>query len=275
MRFQSTPVLTTVLVLPIWCYLMIYVHAVEASWSPKEMNAAFLNCRRRRPTTKTMTPFDRTTRFPQHRKEYMPLPAADQNNNRRTAATTQLQALLRPDWLRKASKVKQIRQRRNRADLESLSTKAAQGSSDDESGRLYQCCNPSTINMNYANSKNSSSKSGSSESIGRSMNWNEQLLNVYLLIPETDYEATDETNIMGQLRHGEVVRSMTTTTAAATLDTSTGSTTKPNNTYGRICWIEHDKGGWSPTVVDGMTRLIPIDENDDGNNNINDGNAYQ
>lgn len=145
-------------------------------------------------------------------------------------SSTMLMALLRPDWLRKASRVKQIRQQRNRAALESLSTYG----SNEGVGNLYQCCNPSTINVDGLVEGRPSS--------GRSLKWNEQHLNVYLIIPETEYEAQDKTNIMGRLKHGEIVRS-----------------TSPQEGI----WIEHDKGGWSPSVVDGMTRLVPIENSGD------------
>jgi hypothetical protein len=105
---------------------------------------------------------------------------------------------------------------------------------------------------------------------GKNISWREHQLNVYLNIPETESEACDETNIMGRLRHGEIVRSMSTS------EQRPSQQHQPQRKYveGRATatttiWIEHDKGGWSPTVVDGMTRLVPINEDNDDNDDTN------
>ena len=63
-------------------------------------------------------------------------------------------------------------------------------------------------------------------------------LNVYLNVPDDFLEAEDETNIYGQLEHGEIV-------------TAVGPR--------QGIWIEHDKGGWSPMFdTNGRTRLAPL-----------------
>lgn len=71
------------------------------------------------------------------------------------------------------------------------------------------------------------------------LQWKEIYLNVYLTIPEDEYEALDPTNIIHQLRNGDIVKS-----------------TAPKEGI----WIEHDQGGWSAESLDGMTRLELIGE---------------
>jgi len=125
--------------------------------------------------------------------------------------------LFRPDWLRRASRVKKIREDNKdiknslRARLEELGT----------IGRQYRCINPET-----GNDSDGDQKKG--------------MLKVYLCIPEDDFEARDKSNIVNRLEDGEIVTSIS-----------------PE----RGCWIEHDAGGWSLSVLDGQIRLEPIEEN--------------
>ena len=71
------------------------------------------------------------------------------------------------------------------------------------------------------------------------LQWKEIYLNVYLTIPEDEYEALDPTNIIHQLQNGDIVKS-----------------TAPKEGI----WIEHDQGGWSAESLNGMTRLELIGE---------------
>jgi len=179
-----------------------------------------------------------------------------------TAPTsTQLHALLRPDWLRKASRVKRIQQRNNRANLESLSSSSSSVGNKSVEGKLFQCCNPSIIEFD-----DSSSSSSQTEQVQfPSPSWKEQRLNVYLNIPETEYEANDQTNILCRLGHGDIVRSvssMISSSSSASSSYSVNGSTSSSKSL-EVNWIEHDMGGWSPTIVDGMTRLVPIDDDDD------------
>lgn len=144
-----------------------------------------------------------------------------------TRTTTKLNALLRPDWLRRASRIKRIQEEKNKVVYESF--KACQKALG--VGKLYRCCNPSSLSSSLSSSSSSS----------LSLEWKEQLLNVYLNIPENEYEARDKTNIIHRLKDGEIVKS-----------------TAPK----RGVWIEHDQGGWSASSIDGMTRLEPIDRTD-------------
>ena len=196
-----------------------------------------------------------------------------------TRTGTQLYALLRPDWLRKASRVKRIQQRNNRANLESLSSSSSVGNkkSGGRKGRLYQCCNPSVIEFNRSGSDNGISNNSRIRKTtdkqahfpSSAPSWKEQRLNVYLNIPETEDEANDQTNILCRLGHGDIVRSVSSSTISTTTssvvsnrDRTTSNTCKRKESIQQVHWIEHDMGGWSPTTVDGMTRLVPIDGDD-------------
>merc|ERR1712238_308029 len=103
------------------------------------------------------------------------------------------------------------------------------------------------------------------------------LLKVYIFVPENDWDANDESNVLERLKHGDIITSInkeitssktTTTTNSKSLSLSSTSKTKTTSTPSTIdpnfivdvTWIEHDRGGWSPSIVNGVTRLIPIDD---------------
>jgi hypothetical protein len=96
-------------------------------------------------------------------------------------------------------------------------------------------------------------------------------LAIYGFVPETDMEANDESNVLDWLDHGEIVtafrRKKVTDTNVDPPRMAVVAATAIYNVQHKIrtdiLWIEHDKGGWSPSIVDGVTRLVPID----GNNN--------
>merc|ERR1712238_47354 len=110
------------------------------------------------------------------------------------------------------------------------------------------------------------------------------LLKVYIFVPENDWDANDESNVLERLKHGDIITSInkeitsskTTTTSnskslsllstSKTKTTSTPSTIDPNFVVD-VTWIEHDRGGWSPSIVNGVTRLIPIDDDDNHHSN--------
>lgn len=122
-------------------------------------------------------------------------------------------ALCRPAWLRRASRIKQ-KSEANRIVYESLKERQKELGV----GKLYRCCNPSNTMRQEKEDDNG-------------------LLNVYLNIPESKYEAEDPTNIINKLQHGEIV---------VALSPKEG------------IWIEHDGGGWSAMTIDGFDRLEPL-----------------
>lgn len=134
---------------------------------------------------------------------------------------TSRNAFFRPDWLRRAARMKKIKDDKSKMVFDSL--KARQKELD--MGKLYKCCNNPVA-------------AGSGFDERGVFKYEEDLLNVYLNIPETEYEELDVSNIIHQLRNGDVVKS-----------------TAPS----RGIWIEHDQGGWSALVVDGKVRLELLD----------------
>jgi len=127
----------------------------------------------------------------------------------------------------------------------------------------------------------------------------DDLLKVYIFVPEDDRDANDESNVLERLNHGEIITSInqeitssssssSTTTSTNNKSSSLSSSSKTKTTTSssastidpnfvvEVTWIEHDRGGWSPCIVDGITRLIPIDDdNDNINNNNNNNDAFQ
>lgn len=97
-------------------------------------------------------------------------------------------------------------------------------------------------------------------------------LAVYPFVPEDEVEANDESNILDWLEHGEIVEAIRTkkvsddsvTPPSMAVMAATLIYNVPNKIETDVLWIEHDKGGWSPTIVDGVTRLIPINDAADG-----------
>jgi hypothetical protein len=94
-------------------------------------------------------------------------------------------------------------------------------------------------------------------------------LAIYPFVPENDMEANDESNVLDWLDHGEIVTAVRKKKVAdANVDPPRMAVVAATAIYNvqhkirtDILWIEHDKGGWSPSIVDGVTRLVPIDGN--------------
>jgi hypothetical protein len=108
-------------------------------------------------------------------------------------------------------------------------------------------------------------------------NVNNFLLKVYLFLPENDWDANDESNVFDRLNHGEIITSINKEKISASTSASDSNNNTDNDTDDylsvgeEVIWIEHDRGGWSPTTVDGIIRLIPIlDDDDDKNDSGND-----
>jgi len=134
--------------------------------------------------------------------------------------------MFRPDWMRRAGRIEKRRQEKNEI-FNSLRQR------QDELGMM---------------SKKKKKKAQRKYRVNNTTTTTELLLlNVYMFIPQDEYEINDRSNIMDQLKDGEIV-------------TSVGGDEKGG-------WIEHDRGGWSPTVVDGITRLIPIIESSTDSSN--------
>mmetsp|Transcript_23022 Transcript_23022/g.33980 ORF Transcript_23022/g.33980 Transcript_23022/m.33980 type:complete len:171 (-) Transcript_23022:82-594(-) len=138
-------------------------------------------------------------------------PSNDNRLARRGITTTRTFALCRPAWLRRFSRIKQ-KSEENRKVYDSFKKRQKQLGV----GKRYRCCNPKSLLQEQE----------------------QELLNVYLNIPENEYEAKDPTNIFHRLKHGEVVQAVS-----------------PQDGI----WIEHDGGGWSAKTIDGMARLEPMD----------------
>ena len=105
-------------------------------------------------------------------------------------------------------------------------------------------------------------------------NDDDDLLKVYLFVPENDFDANDETNVFDRLRNGEIVTSVRRKKRVVKInddDAKSNNNNKNqssnNNNENVVIWIEHDRGGWSPSIVAGVTRLIPIEQHKDDNEN--------
>ena len=102
-------------------------------------------------------------------------------------------------------------------------------------------------------------------------------LAIYAYVPENAVEANDESNVVDRLDPGEIIvakRIKKFPDANAppprlAVVAATAIYNVQNSIRTDILWIEHDRGGWSPSFVDGVRRLVPIVEensNDDGDN---------
>ena len=92
-------------------------------------------------------------------------------------------------------------------------------------------------------------------------------LAIYPFVPEDQVEADDESNVLDRLGHGEIVTAIRSKKVAdesvppppMVVKAATLIYNVQPKIHRYVLWIEHDRGGWSPTIVDGATRLIPID----------------
>ena len=73
------------------------------------------------------------------------------------------------------------------------------------------------------------------------------------MIPDNDLEANDKTNIFDRLNHGDIITSVCQRKVPNTFNSRDN-----DKDTDLIIWIEHDQGGWSPSTVNGVQRLIPI-----------------
>eukprot|EP00536_Pseudo-nitzschia_multiseries_P003881 jgi/Psemu1/8740/gm1.8740_g len=200
--------------------------------------------------------------------------------------------LFRPDWMRRAGRIEEKR-KEYRAIHESLRNRQEQlglvvvpggeqpntspkfgsnGGRDEQSPRRYRVVSSCRGNNNNNNNSSSSEDGNGSGNDGDD---DEDLLKIYLVVPENEAEASDRSNVLDCLKHGEVVTSIQQRTVSsgepvrpAVVAASIIYNIDPATTMLKqrdVLWIEHDKGGWSPSIVDGVTRLVPIDDNEEEN----------
>ena len=168
--------------------------------------------------------------------------------------------LLRPDWMRRAGRIEQKRKERRKM-FESLRKRqdelGIQRTIARTTDRWKKMTPTKYIVITPKSPQNGTIVQSDGDCNG---------LAVYPFVPEDEVEARDESNILDWLEHGEIVEAVrakkvtddsvpppSTAVMAAAMIYNV-----PSKIQSEILWIEHDKGGWSPTIVDGVTRLIPI-----------------
>jgi len=191
-----------------------------------------------------------------------------QRQQQSTSKTTSLNLFLRPDWMRRAGRIEEKRKERKQI-YNSLRKR------QNELGILLK---PERYRVVSSNNNNNNNSNNVDVDVDVD-NVNNFLLKVYLFLPENDWDANDESNVFDRLDHGEIITSINKEkiTASASASASDSNINPDNDTddYSsvgeEVIWIEHDRGGWSPTTVDGIIRLIPIlDDDDDKNDSGND-----
>lgn len=217
-------------------------------------------------------------------------------------------ALFRPDWMRKYGRMVD-KQKAPRTMQDSLKKRKEELGIRERAPRLplptdnrsdekikttvprkYRVV-PSSMDNDNSNSNDNTDGSGNKRNdndAAANDDNSEDLLKIYLFVPEDEIDASDESNVMDRLQNGEIVTSERTKTVAEANDEAAaaaaaeaarvpvavaaaraiynvpGPAPPASASPSGVLWIEHDRGGWSPSVVNGATRLIPIDGNDDG-----------
>eukprot|EP00531_Pseudo-nitzschia_arenysensis_P008089 CAMPEP_0116115594 /NCGR_PEP_ID=MMETSP0329-20121206/587_1 /TAXON_ID=697910 /ORGANISM="Pseudo-nitzschia arenysensis, Strain B593" /LENGTH=235 /DNA_ID=CAMNT_0003609031 /DNA_START=121 /DNA_END=828 /DNA_ORIENTATION=- len=166
--------------------------------------------------------------------------------------------LLRPDWMRRAGRIEQKRKER-REIFDALRKR------QDELGM------PQTLFRKRKDPKPKKylvvSATDKSDNYNGTVSSNGDGLAIYPYIPDDEVEANDESNILDWLDHGEIVTAIRSKTVAdesvppppMAVMAATAIYNIDPKIQRDVLWIEHDRGGWSPTIVDGTTRLIPLD----------------
>jgi len=273
----------------------------------------------------------------QRQRQRNPFPTATRDRQQSTTSATTATALslFRPDWMRRAGRIEEKR-KAQRAMYESLLKRREElgitttTTTTTTTTMLPKKTTPSTATLpqkyrvvcrsesNRGGNSNSSDTAAANDhttnDIDRACDDDDVddsslLLEIYLFVPENEAEASDESNILDRLRHGEIVTSI----QKRTVRCSRSSSSNNNNTSterarrpadvakilaasiiynvdtgidpftpvlrgqrggddddddDHVLWIEHDKGGWSPSMVDGILRLVPLDDDnvDDASN---------
>lgn len=176
--------------------------------------------------------------------------------------------LFRPDWMRRAGRIED--KRKERRDMyealyerqgelgmpRTLNTRDTRLSKDQPPQRYKVVASNCIRNLNNTSQINN--------------NFNdEDGLAIYPFVPEGEVETNDASNILDNLEQGEIITAMRKKTVVDSsvnpprmaVVAATAIYNVQHTMHTDILWIEHDKGGWSPSVVNGVTRLVPVDEN--------------
>merc|ERR1711865_723856 len=212
------------------------------------------------------------------------------------SSSSALAMLLRPDWMRRATRMgelrkervtvtiyKSLRQRQKELGLVTTTEEEAIKSTDDPTSsnsrkkknkttrnkkampqryRVVSSAMINTRNQNNNNNNNTSSHACEDATSGRY-----DALNVYLFLPENNLDLNDKSNIIYRLDHGEIITSTTKKTVPVAVEDDKQQAQQQQQKQQQqqqqqstaVLWIEHDRGGWSPSIVNGVTRLVPIE----------------
>ena len=206
--------------------------------------------------------------------------------------------LLRPDWMRRAARIaelrkervtvtiyKSLRQRQKELGLVTTTEEEAIKSTEDPTSsnnrkkknkttrkkkampQRYRVVSSAMINNRNQNNNNNNNNT-SSNAYEDATSGRYDALNVYLFLPENNLDLNDKSNIIYRLDHGEIITSTTkkTVLVAAEDDKQQAQQQQQKQQQQQqqqqstaVLWIEHDRGGWSPSIVNGVTRLVPIE----------------
>lgn len=180
-----------------------------------------------------------------------------------SSSSSVLTMLLRPDWMRRAGRIEELRKER----IQTIIYKSLR-QRQKELGLVVVVATEEGINTTTADpNKNNAKKKKKKKNLpqryrvvstmrndGDINSDGHDPLKVYLFIPENKWDLNDESNVIYRLDHGEVITSTKT-------ETIRGVDNKQQQqlTTTTVLWIEHDRGGWSPSIVDGITRLVLIE----------------
>ena len=131
----------------------------------------------------------------------------------------------------------------------------------------YRVVSSAMINNRNQNNNNNNNNNTSSNACEDATISHYDALNVYLFLPENNLDLNDKSNIIYRLDHGEIITSTTkkTVLVAAEDDEQQAQQQQQKQQQQQqqqstaVLWIEHDRGGWSPSIVNGVTRLVPIE----------------
>jgi len=206
--------------------------------------------------------------------------------------------LLRPDWMRRAARIaelrkervtvtiyKSLRQRQKELGLVTTTEEEAIKSTDDPTSsnsrkkknkttrnkkampQRYRVVSSAMINTRNQNNNNNNNNNTSSHACEDATSGRYDALNVYLFLPENNLDLNDKSNIIYRLDHGEIITSTTKKTVPVAVEDDKQQAQQQQQKQQQqqqqqstaVLWIEHDRGGWSPSIVNGVTRLVPIE----------------
>ena len=206
--------------------------------------------------------------------------------------------LLRPDWMRRAARIaelrkervtvtiyKSLRQRQKELGLVTTTEEEVIKSTDDPTSsnsrkkknkttrnkkampQRYRVVSSAMINTRNQNNNNNNNNNTSSHACEDATSGRYDALNVYLFLPENNLDLNDKSNIIYRLDHGEIITSTTKKTVPVAVEDDKQQAQQQQQKQQQqqqqqstaVLWIEHDRGGWSPSIVNGVTRLVPIE----------------